>query len=819
MTSKWWSLFSTAALALVAIVASSCGDTPPDEPIGTVRSEVVPTGFVDELIASGIPNPTAMAFAPDGRLFVAQQNGQLRVISNGNPRTLLSTPFLSVPVSSVGERGLLGIAFHPNFQTNRFVYIYYTATSPAIHNRVSRFTASSTNPNVAAAGSEVIILELNNLSSATNHNGGAMHFGPDGLLYVAVGENANRNNAQTLSNLLGKMLRITDTGGIPTTNPFFSQATGNNRAIWALGLRNPFTFGFQPGTGRMFINDVGEVTWEEINDGIAGSNYGWPMTEGPINPPQAGLRGPIFAYTHGSGSTTGCAITGGAFYNPTTVQFPSTFVGRYFFGDFCSGWIRVFNPGDGTASAFASGLSSVVDIKVTNDGSLWYLQRGGSPAGQVHRVRFAQNQPPSITQHPANLTVAAGQQATFTVAASGSQPLNFQWQRNGSNIAGATSPTLSFTAASTDNGASFRAVVTNAFGTATSNGAILTVSGSAPTASITTPTAGATYAAGTTINFSGTGTDPQDGTLPASAFTWEVLFHHDTHTHPFFGPTSGITSGSVAIPNRGEVATNVWYRFRLTVRDSGGLTHSVFRDVLPRTSTITLASNPTGLQLLLDGTPLTAPASIPNVVGMIRSIGAVTPQTSNGTQFTWSSWSDGGAATHEITVPATNTTFTANFTASGSGAGPIANGIYRMLPTHIPSTSTAQCADVNGRSTASGADVIQWTCNGQNNQQWQFIHVGSGIYEIRAVHSNLCLGVVGNSATNGADVVQLTCNASSGQRWLVRPVTGLSGVFELLAQTGTSRCLDVFGASTAAGADIIQWGCHGGANQRFRITP
>ena len=124
-----------------------------------------------------------------------------------------------------------------------------------------------------------MILELNNLG-ATNHNGGAIHFGPDGKLYAAVGENANGSNAQTLSNLLGKMLRLNADGSIPSDNPFFNVATGNNRMIWALGLRNPFTFDFQPGTGRMFINDVGEVSWEEINDGIPGSNYGWPSAEG-----------------------------------------------------------------------------------------------------------------------------------------------------------------------------------------------------------------------------------------------------------------------------------------------------------------------------------------------------------------------------------------------------------------------------------------------------------------------------------------------------------------------------------------------------------
>ena len=155
-----------------------------------------------------------MDFAPDGRLFVCLQGGQLRVIKNG---TLLATPFLTVTVDSSGERGLLGVAFDPNFATNNFIYIYYTVPGSPAHNRVSRFTASG---DVAVAGSEFVLLNLNNLSGATNHNGGAIHFGPDGKLYIAVGENANPSNAQTLSNLLGKVLRINSDGSIPTDNPF-----------------------------------------------------------------------------------------------------------------------------------------------------------------------------------------------------------------------------------------------------------------------------------------------------------------------------------------------------------------------------------------------------------------------------------------------------------------------------------------------------------------------------------------------------------------------------------------------------------------------
>jgi glucose/arabinose dehydrogenase len=209
-------------------------------------------------------------------------------------------------------------------------------------------------------------MEMPNLSTATNHNGGAIHFAPDGTLFVAVGDNANGANAQSLATRLGKILRITSTGGIPTDNPFFNQATGDNRSIWALGVRNPFTFSFQRGTTRMFINDVGQNTWEEINDGIAGSNYGWPTCEGFCNPPNANFRDPIFAYMNDAST---CAITGGAFYNPQVPQFPSNFIGNYFFADFCGGWIRKLDPANGNAvTDFATGISLPVDLMVSPDG-------------------------------------------------------------------------------------------------------------------------------------------------------------------------------------------------------------------------------------------------------------------------------------------------------------------------------------------------------------------------------------------------------------------------------------------------------------------
>ncbi|MGH9929278.1 MAG: PQQ-dependent sugar dehydrogenase [Pyrinomonadaceae bacterium] len=347
-----------------------------------IKAATLPTNFTETLIASGLTSPTAMAFTPDGRLFVCQQGGQVRVIKDG---ILLAPPFVTVTTTTSGERGLLGVAFDPDFVNNQFVYVYYTATTPTIHNRVSRFTANGD----VAAGGETPIIDLNNLS-ATNHNGGAIHFGPDGKLYIAAGENAVAANSQTVANLLGKILRINSDGSIPADNPttfpgIVGSPSGINAAIWSVGLRNPYTFTFQPGTGRMFINDVGQSTWEEINDGIAGSNYGWSICEGFCSPPNVNYRDPLFQYGHGTSSTTGCAITGGAFYNPSNVNFPSDYVGKYFYAEFCSGWIRRFDPDTGTATGFATGISNPVDLIVTADGSLYYLARG---TGSVFRVRY-----------------------------------------------------------------------------------------------------------------------------------------------------------------------------------------------------------------------------------------------------------------------------------------------------------------------------------------------------------------------------------------------------------------------------------------------
>jgi hypothetical protein len=418
------------ALALSALL-------PAPGSAATLRS-----GFTETTVASGLASPTAMAFAPDGRLFVCQQGGQLRVIKDG---ALLPAPFLTVTVNAAGERGLLGVAVDPNFEINQYVYVYYTATAPNLHNRVSRFTASG---DLAVPGSEQVLLALS--------------------------------------------------------------ATG-----------------------------------------------------------------------------------------------------------------------------------------------------------------------------------AAGQAVTFGVLASGAQPLSYQWQRDGLDIAGATSSTYTLTASAADTGAQFRCRVFNASGEALSDPATLTLAiGRLPLPRILAPSVNARYVAGGVVAYSGFATDAEDGVLPPARFTWEVVFHHDAHTHPFRAPRTGDRRGSFVIPDEGETSTSVWYRIRLTVTDSDGQQSTTFRDVRPRIVQLTLVSNPLGLVLTLDGEPVATPYAFQSVVGMRRSIGVVSVQTLNGSTYEFRRWSVPRTPTHSIATPVRPTRFIAIFRRV-RGAGPT----IRRWPLPCVDTPAPDCAD------------------------------------------------------------------------------------------------------------------------------
>jgi glucose/arabinose dehydrogenase len=358
--------------------AVDAGGSTSDWAVATVQlagTRTQPGGFTrDQTYVTALNNATAFAQANDGRLFIAEQNGTLRLAING---VLQSTPVLTLTVDDQNERGLLGVALHPGFDGNGFIYLYYTSTSGTVHNRVSRFTVSG---NVASPASEAVLIDLPSLG-ATNHNGGALHFGVDGKLYVGVGDNAVGSNAQSTSSPLGKLLRLNDDGSPPGDNPFVGSRSGLARYVWADGLRNPFTFAVQPGSGRIHINDVGQGAWEEINLGAAGANYGWPGSEGPTT--AAGITAPLFAYEHAAnpsgagGFFSGTAITGGTFY-PSGGVLGAPWIGGYFFADLGSRFVGFLDIAAGNAAyTFGSVSGNPVDLLAANDGALLVLTRGG----------------------------------------------------------------------------------------------------------------------------------------------------------------------------------------------------------------------------------------------------------------------------------------------------------------------------------------------------------------------------------------------------------------------------------------------------------
>lgn len=652
-------------------------------------------GFVEKVLTDTLDSPISMAIAPDGRIFVCEQRGTLRVIRND---TLLAKPFVTLPVSTVDEEGLLSVAFDPAFATNGYLYVVHTVTSPVEHNRISRLTASG---DTALAGSLLTLFELDD-HFIHWHLGGALHVGPDGKLWASQGDDGSGNNSQDMSTTFGKMLRINTDGSIPTDNPFYGSTTGRRRAIWALGLRNPFTFAFQPGTGKLYINDVGQADWEEINEGVAGGNFAWPIWEGPGNY-LPGYEEPVHVYPH----TDGCAITGGTFYDPPAPTFPAAYVGKYFYAEYCENEIRMIDPAAPAAyTVFGQTIvAGPVDLRVGPDGSLYYLSRGnsnegggvGSSVGMVVRVSYTMDNSPTIAQHPAPQLATVGDSATFAVVAGGTPPLSYQWQRDAADIPGATASAYTTPpVVLADDGALFRCVVTNAFGSIASDPAPLSVTTNhAPVPVIATPVAGQHYDAGTLLSFSGSASDAEQGALPAAALTWRIDFHHNLHTHPAMPATSGIASGAWDLGTGGETSPDVWYRVFLEAADSLGRTGSTHVDVLPNLSQITLETSPPGLSLTLDGQPVTTPHTVTGVVGLYRTIGAPGPQSQGGRLYGFRSWSDQLLATHVIATPASPATWTAT---------------YALLP-----SDTAEVVNWSGDYVASDADLRGFSTPAQFN--------------------------------------------------------------------------------------------------------
>jgi glucose/arabinose dehydrogenase len=346
------------------------------------------------LVTSAVSRPVFLT-APPGdlsRLFILEQGGRIRIVKNG---TLLATPFLDLSsrISTGGERGLLGLAFHSQYAQNGIFVVNYT--NPSGDTRISRFVVSGS-PDVADAGSEQVLLSV--AQPFSNHNAGMVAFGPDGYLYIALGDGGSggdpQGNGQDPTTLLGSILRVDIDGGtpyaIPPSNPFATSPTFRPE-IWSYGLRNPWRFSFDRLTGDLYIGDVGQGAREEIDvqpaTSTGGENYGWNIMEGNIcfSPSsgcnQSGLTLPVLDYDH----SQGCAVTGGYVYRGSAIPAVQ---GRYFYADFCQGWVRSFRYQSGQVSEETEwpGLSQAGSITSFGEdavGELYVLVSSGS----VYRIQ------------------------------------------------------------------------------------------------------------------------------------------------------------------------------------------------------------------------------------------------------------------------------------------------------------------------------------------------------------------------------------------------------------------------------------------------
>jgi glucose/arabinose dehydrogenase len=342
----------TALSLFVAAAASGCGSQFENETPGLPEGPV-PVALAE--VASGLAFPLQLTAPPgDPRLFIVEKGGVIRIVQNG---ALLPTPFLdlSAQVSTGREQGLLGLAFDPQYASNGRFIVHYTDL--AGDTRVSAFRVSQ-DPNLADAASELAILGVD--QPFANHNGGQVLFGPDGYLYVTLGDGGSAgdpgNRGQSLADLLGSILRIQplEAGGyaVPADNPFAGTPDASGE-IWSYGLRNPWRVEFDPATGDLYVADVGQSRWEEVSVSTAaagagrGANFGWRIMEGPecfgaSSCDESGLELPLVSYSHDDG----CSITGGFVYRGAAIP---ELQGHYLYSDYCAGFVRSFRLEDGVA--------------------------------------------------------------------------------------------------------------------------------------------------------------------------------------------------------------------------------------------------------------------------------------------------------------------------------------------------------------------------------------------------------------------------------------------------------------------------------------
>ncbi len=688
-----------------------------------------PVNFTNEILTTNLTEPTGLTFTPDGRMLFIERAGTIRVVAAGGT-TPNTTPFHQITNinTSDGERGLVGIAVDPNFTSNNYYYVFYTANSP-LRDRVSRFTA---NGDTTVSGSEVVIWQ-EPTQAGLWHHGGTIAFGPDGKLYISTGDgfdsgSGSNHVSQRLDSVRGKILRINSDGTIPSDNPFNDGGGSNFDEIWARGLRNPFRFSFDSTNGTMYIGDVGGNSTvssiEEVNRGAVGANFGWPICEGTCS--TSGMTNPIYTYNHGGRDAS---VTGGFVYRGSL--FPTEYQGTYFYGDYVRNWVRYltfntngtvsgstnFEPTNGTEDG---PYGEIVDIKMGPDGNIYYVDygttwEGQSNPGKIRRIKYTgtTNQPPIITSATANPSNGPGPilVTDFSVAASDPEnnTLSYLWNFGDGNTSSQQSPSHTYTEPG-----EYIARVTVSDGTnqTLSNPINITV-GNRPVVSIASPTINQSFRGGDSISFSGSATDP-DEDLPLSAYSWRVIFNHESHTHPAAGPIENTTSGSYTIPTTGhDFSGNTSYDILLTVTDSTGLQGTASVRINPEKVNLTFNTSPTGLGLNFDEqTNITTSFVRDTLINFQHTVEAPVTQLLAGNTYTFQSWSDSGAAQHIITAPATSQTYTANYQLTASPtptAAPTATPVPTATPTGTPSPAPTAIPTTGTSLQFDGGDMVSGT--------------------------------------------------------------------------------------------------------------
>lgn len=708
-------------------------------PTHAFAQTALPQGFSTEVVADGMPVLIALDFASDKRMFVGAKDGRVYVIENG---VRLYPPFadLRPTVNNIFDRGLLGLAVHPEFPEQPYIYISLvydppqTATNTGLAgvdgggNRVARVIRLQADPafnhNRSLPNSETVLLgsqsTWENIGEpdtdfftdvpscqtgdefvngcipvdSNSHSVGGLDFGLDGSLYITTGDGSRAAGgtspfalrAQRFDSLTGKILRIHPlTGEAYADNPFFDGDFNTNRSkIWGLGFRNPFRITTHPDDGEIYIGDVGWGAWEEVNRaGVAtggGRNFGWPCFEGAngvsaIQSSYSFLTGcvdllnnglmsqvtaPSFAYDHSGG--LGASIILGDFY--TGESWPAPYRGSLFYTDFNRKTVRYLSlnaSGDIVAdNDFATNTDLISQIKSGPDTNLYYTALDGA----VRRIIYTAggNTPPtaSFTASPSSGPVPLN--ATFDASASfdpDGDALTYVWSFGDGSSATGVSAAYNYSTAG-----NFVATLTveDSNGAASQTSQTISVGNAAPLAQITSLTNGGIsgiFVIGDTVEFTGTGFDTEDGALSGAALTWNVLVNHNDHQHLDYFNGSG-TGGSFEFLDHED---NSSLEVCLTATDSAGLTDTTCQLAEPATIDLTIDSNPPGLTLTYGDITGVTPFTVNPPTAGIRSIGA--PTTQQG--LTFESWSDGGAAVHDISVPATATTLTANYSGNPGG--------------------------------------------------------------------------------------------------------------------------------------------------------